>query len=250
MNQAGCRTDASDTLSGTRSAIAAAFDSGLAGSPPVGRRRGFWSLSGHRRDEPVASLRDGLDAGARGVSTIQQPPEHRDVASQAVLLDEGVWPHLAHQLILADHAAPLPHQHQQGVEGLRCQGNNGACAKQHAVGRIELELAELVDRKERLVHGRRAPARPTAGAASLRRLASMMDGILAYGRRAPPVLSSFDQDFVRRIVTFRQRRPVSSLRMLAAGASVRANLEDFVTTSPRCSFRGPDARWLVALALL
>ena len=95
----------------------------------------------HRRDEPVAELGHRLDV--RRVA--QRLAQREDVLRQRGFGDAGAGPHPVHQLVLADGASRVFHQHEQRVEGLRRERQHRPAAPQPALGGLQTEGAELVD---------------------------------------------------------------------------------------------------------
>jgi hypothetical protein len=69
-----------------------------------------------------------------------------DVLGEVGLVDEAARPERLHQLVLADRVACALDQQHQRIEHLRRQRNSGPVCDQPPLSRIELELAEAVDR--------------------------------------------------------------------------------------------------------
>ncbi len=134
-----------------RAAVLVAFDRTLGESGHLG---GGHVNRGHRRDQPVTPLGDGLDVpGAPGVIT-QRVSELGDAPGQGVVRDELGLPHRIEQLGLAHQLAGANGQADQHVHRLELELDRLAAVGQPVQGRLhqpfsdEKRIPSLTDRLE------------------------------------------------------------------------------------------------------
>ena len=99
----------------------------------------------HLGGEAVAAPRHRHDVAVLTLSLPERPAQRGDILREVVLLDEGVRPEGAHQLLLAEHLPGMPHEVDQRVEDPRRERHGLALPPQHPLAGVEAEVVELVD---------------------------------------------------------------------------------------------------------
>lgn len=90
----------------------------MALSDRVAERLGLGIDSRDRRHQAVAAFGNGLDHRSGSVRALQDAPQGRDAAHQRVVADEGVAPHVLHELVVGDHLAGTPGEEHQDIHDL------------------------------------------------------------------------------------------------------------------------------------
>ena len=119
-----------------------------------GRRRegsGHRCLACHSGREPVTALRHGLDIA--NALLFKQLPKAEDAFGQVPLFNRHVRPHRLQQRVLFHEPAGTCDEGDEQVELLGCERDGRAVAFQRAVGYVEHEGTEPVDRARSFRHG-------------------------------------------------------------------------------------------------
>jgi hypothetical protein len=95
--------------------------------------------------EAVAAARDRGDIGQLRVRRGQGPPQGGDVDLEIALVDVGVRPSGAHQLLLADELAPLFHEQTQDVERAGADPHRASGVQKQPALRHQLVVVETED---------------------------------------------------------------------------------------------------------
>jgi len=105
--------------------------------------------SGHRGDQPVATLRDGLDEARFGRAIAETAAEFGDAARQRIVGDDGRAPDLLAEVFPGHDLTRVPGQADQHLHRSRRQPNVASIADQAVLVRADLPLQQLETRFQR-----------------------------------------------------------------------------------------------------
>ena len=101
----------------------------------------------HRSDEAVSLGRDGLDHRVAVPVLVQNLPEREDLERQVGFLDDGVGPQRLDECRFLNQVAAVLYERDEEVEWFRRKRDRLSATEQPSLAWIELEGAEVVDRK-------------------------------------------------------------------------------------------------------
>jgi hypothetical protein len=104
-------------------------------------------------DELVAASTDGAHQPLRRAVVTERLAQCLDPAGEGRFAHEAVPPHRVEDLLLRDHAIPLPHEKDEHVEHLWLDPASATAAAELVPAQVELTVVERVDHGRQLLDG-------------------------------------------------------------------------------------------------